>query len=268
MKQIQLFIYLFLFCAFVTTAQNTQTVNLSVNKDATVKSNAPDSNFGEEQQLQAAVNNSEEYAQRTLLHFDLDAVAIPENAYIVSVSLKLKGIQHNEPNGSNESILQFLEEEWEETEVNWEGQPFAVQENQIELASQGQSTNNLDIDLTNWFREYHLGANSIDNNGFLLRLLEEDGDAMLSFHSKEADLSANQPILEIVYRIPSPLIISVNPRTIERDMPNEGTIDAQVIQGDGPFNFQWSTNANNTSNSSAIGGFTAGTYSVSITDGN
>jgi RHS repeat-associated protein len=272
MKAIKLLSTLILcFVGSLTYAQN-QTILVQPTGDAYISSATPENNYGGNSSLfiqTHAPEESEPFSDRTLLKFDLESIGIPFNAVIVSASLKLNGISHVTGNeNTNQSLLEFIKEPWDEMGVNWENQPMVTQENQVELLSTTSSDQDLNIDLTSWYRKNHIGANESGNYGFMIRLEEEQPEAKLSFSSKEG-VEQISPELEIVYRIPSQLIFSLRPTEMDKDLPNGGSIAVKVTQGDGPFQFQWSSNVgSNQLTKSEVTGLAAGTYTVTVTDDN
>lgn len=248
-----------------------QTVTINPSMDATVHSEFPESNFENNTVLSAQTYSSEgnEYSDRFLVQFDLSSLNIPSNSYIISATLHLKGAEHQTGNGNtNRSILQYITEEWEETEVNWQNQPLVTQENQIEISETTNNSQDVQVDLTNWYRKYYGNTNELENLGFLIRLEEEAPVAKISFNSGEST-SALMPELEIIYRIISPLNFSMRTTEIERDLPDGGAIDISITSGDAPFVYQWSSNvAINQRNKSEVSGLSTGDYTVTVTDGN
>ena len=145
-------------------------------------------------------------ATRSMIEFDLSKV--PCGATIISAKLSLYGFPgsrtHSELSGSNESVLQRITSPWNESTVNWAGQPSVTTVNEVTLASTSVPAKNyLDIDVTTLIKEMLIPANG--NHGFMIRLKNENYYRRMCFASSDYADANLHPKLVICYEFPDTL---------------------------------------------------------------
>jgi hypothetical protein len=153
-------------------------------------------------------------SMRSLIKFkDIDN--IPNSATIISAKLSLFGISSSgftpegnsyypgspyTASGTNESWIQRITNNWNESTVTWNNQPNSVDTNQVTLpASNLQwNYNATDIDVTSLVKDIKR-AGSI-NHGFMLKLKNEQYYRSLLFASSEHTNASSRPKLVINYK--------------------------------------------------------------------
>lgn len=228
MKIKNILLAIFLFTGFISSAQNNNTtININPIEDAMIHGLAGKTtiNYGTltTMRSQAWTSGGLVNNQRSLIKFSLDQV--PNNAVIESATLHLKGAEHYPLNKVNDSRLYFVEENWSESSVNWENQPL-ISTNiwaPVSGTTYGQVSNeNRDVDITEIVKKWQSG---IDNNGLMLKLDNEVYYTRMYFHSNDAIIEDNRPVLEIEYSIPQHTMISWdNSNTSSTISINEHTI--------------------------------------------
>jgi hypothetical protein len=197
---------LLLICLNVS-AGNTVTVTLnSCGEDATVDSYGPNNNHGNEIEYfsGAWTIGGVKTVWRNFLKFDLSSV--PLNATIQSATLNLSwadtnswgSTQHSSLTSSNESVVQRVTAPWNENTITWNNQPSATTADQVVLPQSSSGTQNYSLNVTQMVQQM-AGSN---NNGFLLRLVNENYYAELVFASGDNPHLNRRPTLTITYTAP------------------------------------------------------------------
>ncbi len=178
---------------------------LSTNMDCRIQSNLPDQNIGGTQlySAQAGTMSGEAFIDRSLINFDLSQ--IPDGAEILSASINLYANTvnggHTTTDGSNESMLVMITEEWEEETTTWNNQP-AVDENfSVSLSESLNSDQDyIDIDVSELIE--HMINNPDSGFGLMIKLADETGRRSMQFASSNAADANLHPTLKICYEIP------------------------------------------------------------------
>ncbi len=139
---------------------------------------------------------------RSLLAFDLSA--LPSDAVVSSSVLTLyanngiEGTGHSNLSHSNASKLYRITEKWDELGVTWANQPAINSVASGVLAQNTTAFQNYSIDLTNDVAD--MVTNPSANNGWLLKMDNENYYAGLFFHSSDNADALKAPKLEISYK--------------------------------------------------------------------
>lgn len=138
-------------------------------------------------------------ANRALTHFDLSG--IPAGATITGAYLDFYayGPIGSYPGhvGANSSYLQRVTQTWQDNVVTWNNQPSATSINQVILPASTSSTQDyLNINVTALISDIYLSGT---NNGFLLKLVNEQVTNVLAFCSKDHSDVTKHPRLRVYY---------------------------------------------------------------------
>jgi len=143
---------------------------------------------------------------RGLVQFDLSE--IPEDAAIISAKLTLysnptpingQGPQPVANSGvDNTLLIQRITSPWEATSATWKNQPTATEINQVVVPhTEADFLDLIDLDVTNLVRSM---AVVNENNGFLIRLKNENAYTYRTFCSSKYADDTKHPKLVITYR--------------------------------------------------------------------
>jgi hypothetical protein len=152
--------------------------------------------------------------ERSLIKF-IEMNAIPANAIIISAKLSLYGVSSsgeyssgnstypNSPynsSGFNDSWIQRATTSWDENIVTWNTQPTATSTNQVSLAPSTLqwNYNATNIDVTSLVKDMRATGNT--NNGFLLKLKDEQYYRSIIFATSENTNPTLRPKLVINYK--------------------------------------------------------------------
>jgi len=137
---------------------------------------------------------------RALIHFDISS--IPGTAAIISARMDLYahgalGTYNGHTGSNNSCYLQRITSSWAELTATWNNQPASVSANQVLLnASTNNMQNYLNIDVTALTADIF---NSGSNNGYLLKLVNEQTTNMLIFCSEDHSNPALRPRLKVKF---------------------------------------------------------------------
>lgn len=197
----------------LTYSQTTVTLTTSDTdiKDAWVWSYDPfeNINFGEENPSNSGLNNvirSESWIWGTtadtirgLLSFDLSG--IPTGAGIIDAKLDLFFFSNpgfTEQVGTNNLLIQRIDETWVEDEVTWINQPTTTSMSETTLPASTSTTQDyLDVDVTDLVQD--MVNNPSTSDGFMLKMVTEEPFRGLTFASTEHPNVELHPVLEITY---------------------------------------------------------------------
>lgn len=187
------------------TAVVAQTITLqpsaTTGKDACLHSINSTTNLGNSTEFSAIAwtVSGTPVTVRSLVEFDLSS--IPAGAIINSAKLSLYG--YNSPgngssstlSGSNECLIQRVTSSWTENTVTWATQPTTTSSNQVSIGPASSLTNFIDIDVTSLVEDML----AYGNNGFMLRLADENYYRRMIFGSSDNADSTLHPKLVISY---------------------------------------------------------------------
>lgn len=153
----------------------------------------------------AATNNGgATIISRAYLAFTLSK--LPTNAQIISAKLSLFGLSsyYTIPQGNlgdNSILIQRVNDNWDQTTVNWNTQPSVTGEGQIELAPTTARYNYdvTDLDVTSLVRAMIVSTPN-KTAGFCLRLKNESVIRSVVFGSTRNNDPTKRPKLVIVYK--------------------------------------------------------------------
>jgi len=209
----------------------------STNMDCRIQSNIPDQNISTTQVFasQSGTMSGEAFIDRSLIDFDISQV--PRNATLTSATLKLYANTvnggHTQTDGSNESIIVQITEDWDEQMVTWNNQP-PVDENFSVVLQQSEAfdQNYLNINVLN------IVGNMINNpnngHGMMLKLMDESGRRTMQFASSNAPDPESHPSLRICYKISTSIKEEIDRKENVRIYPNpvsaSFTIEMQEVR--------------------------------------
>jgi len=172
-------------------------------KDAIIRSNNPDQNYGDVHELTSNVTTSQgpPLIQRALFEFDLSE--IPDGSEILMAYLSLWYAEgsdsvHSVATGPNTAFLQRITTSWNETTVTWSNQPSSVITNRVVINSSSEPEEDYpEIDATLLVQDM---INNRENSfGFLLLLETEEGIRGLYFASSDHPDPELRPRLHVRY---------------------------------------------------------------------
>lgn len=224
-----------IFCLIATISLKSQIIvtdTIYIDKDATVSSAYPETNFGDWEFFESYLYNGKiSETRRSYVYFDISG--IPVGANINSARLHLFGMSHT---ANNKSYLQMVKSEWDESTINFKNQPYLLENNVI----LNQSTNpeeNYNVDIRQFFEMWHSG---IANNGLCLRIANVDLKLTngLKFGSSDNSDLSKRPYCIVQYEIdiPTPKLISEDCNLI--DMPLNRLLSAEQFELAERYEFQ------------------------------
>ncbi len=176
----------------------TDTLTIYPDKDAMISDyySYVDRNFGTYPYFTSQKGTSgSEFTYRSLIEFDLSS--IPSESIVESATLKVFGIQHNPLTRSNASWLQLVTSSWHEDTVTWNSRPTSETTGQVSLPGSTSSTEDYEIDITDFVQDWISGE--VSNYGLILRLQDEIKWTHLVFGSSDYSDQAKHPMLEIIF---------------------------------------------------------------------
>ena len=173
--------------------------------------------------------NGSVYSSRGLLEFDLST--IPQGSIIQSAKLTLFGQNHqfNYLGAiSNASYLKKLVEPWQEYAVTWNSKPESTISGQISIPETEVGTNeNREIEIKDFVQDW---VNGEENNGMVIRLVDEIRYSAMSFASSDNANISLHPKLDITYiSLPSLIVNTTNLKKTDEN----GNVLKYTISGSG-----------------------------------
>lgn len=177
------------------------TVGLKSVRDSFVRESKPTINYGKAQQMMVGYDPAVKERYRGYVGFDLATIPTV-NTEIGKAYLKL----FNGYDTKGITKIQILEptEDWKENSITWANQPYPfkvdwsvpdysgfVTEAEVDGSQPGYTS----FDVTALVKDWYTGKKP--NNGFVIRLLNQWGDAVKTFYTKEQ--IERPPILEVTY---------------------------------------------------------------------
>ena len=175
----------------------------SDGKDALIRDDFPDTNFGNDVNItsNAWTVEGNPCVLRSPIRFDL--TAIPATATILSATLSLycniySGIYQLQY-GDNESYLLRITENWDENSITWVNQPNTTLQSKVHLSSSTSETEDYpNIDVTLPVQEMVLDPSL--NYGWMLQLVTEELYRSMVFASSDNSEETWRPKLVVIYR--------------------------------------------------------------------
>jgi hypothetical protein len=166
-------------------------IKLSPVKDAFIREGIKTLNYGAEQTMLVgySADNNERY--RSLLGFDVSS--IPDNQTIDKAVLKLYNSSANpidQPIG-----LYSAYNTWTELGVTWKNQPFV--DATVGSATVGKREGFIEFDVLDIVSKWK--KHELNNNGFILKAIDETVNQYLSLYTKESSNPDLKPVLEVTY---------------------------------------------------------------------
>jgi hypothetical protein len=152
-----------IFCLIASVSLKSQIIitdTIYIDKDATVSSAYPETNYGDSEFFESYLYNGK-ISERKRSYMQFDISGIPAGAQIYSARLHLFGMGHT---GKNESYLQMVKSEWEENAVTFKTQPALLEYNEI-LAQSNTPEQNYQVEIKHFIDKWvNMG---VANNGSL-----------------------------------------------------------------------------------------------------
>jgi len=151
--------------------------------------------------------NLSQNVNRALMHFNLSSV--PKNQYLLTAKLNLYatgpiGNVQGHLGTNNSALLQAATESWTASAVTWNTQPSSTNVNQVSLPQSTSTTQDyLAINVRNLVNDMIQNQ----NNGFMLKMVNEQPSNGLLFCSANHPDVNKHPKLEVVFGTP---VLSVN----------------------------------------------------------
>jgi len=182
-------------------------------KDALIFTLEPNTTFGKSVFYRSAAWTWEGVPglNRCLLEFNLSL--IPDNAKIIDARLSLYfhhiqmsvPMTHSSLGGPNISLLQRIENEWDENSVTWNNQPPVDTTNQVILPESTSPTQDYpNIDVTAIIQD--MVKNPLTSHGFLFRLQTEEYYRRMVFASSDHLVDSLHPKLVITFCACNPFL--------------------------------------------------------------
>lgn len=274
-----LFVFILLgsFISFSQIQSKTLQPDGTNGKDAKVlNGSVANNNYGSSTTLQASYsyNGSTKGAiihlGRSLIEFNLNSgTQIPSDAIIVSSTLSLFCNAAAKP-ASADLALQVVESSWVENSVTYNNQPNSVVSTQI-VNTQTTIGGWHDFNVKDHVQE--MVRDQSQNFGWKLKLVDEyNGGVSDTYYktyiSSDDNSPAKRPRLSISWVLPikveNAIVVHASTTT-----SNDGSIDPDVIQGDGNYTYNWINGSTGTqiSTNEVLTGVGPGWYGLEITDG-
>jgi len=180
--------------------------NADEGKDARVKENQPDVNWGDLLDMQAGTwtNQGVWRIIRGFIEFDLSG--IPSGANIAEATLYLQNApetncndgKHSQRDGANDGWIKRVVEPWNENTIIWNNQPAVTELNKVAIPASSDPNQDYIIDVTNMLDDI---INSKEgNNGIRISLQDESYTyKRLQFATSDYPDEDKHPKLKIVY---------------------------------------------------------------------
>lgn len=158
-------------------------------QDAFVRESIKTLNYGSEQTMLVGYNAALQERYRSVIKFDLDD--LPDDITIIDAKLGVYNIK-DEP--LNHQIgLYTSSRDWEEYTVTWANQPDT--DTLEDIQTLGRDIGYVEFDTSSAVKSWFY--NEVDNNGFILKAMNESAPQFEQFHTRESN--TNRPYLEITY---------------------------------------------------------------------
>ncbi|MVT12608.1 DNRLRE domain-containing protein [Chitinophaga tropicalis] len=140
---------------------------------------------------------------RGLIRFDLSS--IPVRAKVTKAELYLYHVtdqgnnpQHSQLSGANAGYLMQVSSSWSADSVTWSNQPAVISESQVVLPASTSETQDYVVDVTAMVS--NMVKQPANNNGFMIRLQNEDYYRALMFASSNHKNLELHPTLKVYYK--------------------------------------------------------------------
>lgn len=166
------------------------TLNLPTTKDTFIRESIPRLNYGLEKSMMIGYSSNLNEHYKSLVEFDINSIP-NNNTSIVSAKLKLVNVI---PNAESTRVgIYTAGSNWDEQGVTWNNQPYIS--SLVSSSTVPSNSSNVEFDVTNIVQKWY--DKTEENNGFIIKFLDENQDQTLQFSTKENNIQ--KPILEVVY---------------------------------------------------------------------
>jgi hypothetical protein len=140
---------------------------------------------------------------RGLIRFDLSAV--PKTATVTKAALYLYHVtdqgnnpQHSKLSGANDGYVLQVSSPWNVDVVTWNNQPAVTTENQVAIPASTSETQDYVLDVTAMVT--NMVKQPATNNGFMIKLQDENYYRALMFASSNHKNPQLRPLLKVYYK--------------------------------------------------------------------
>ena len=140
---------------------------------------------------------------RGLIRFDLSSIPVrakisKAELYLYHVTDQGNNPQHSQLSGKNAGYLMQVSSSWSADSVTWNNQPSVISENQVVLPASTSEIQDYVLDVTTMVS--NMVKQPANNNGFMIRLQNEDYYRALMFASSNHKNPELHPTLKVYYR--------------------------------------------------------------------
>jgi len=181
---------------YIVEERPNRIVELNVIQDAFVREGRPTLNYGKQTGMMVGRSAADQERYRGYASFDISS--IPKvNTEIGKALLKLYFTGADVKGAVKLQVIEATDT-WNETTITWSNQPYPYVQPYTGFETTqdaGGSRGYVEFDVTELTRDWYAGTKK--NNGFIIKLLDENNDTVKTFATKEQ--LEHPPKLEITY---------------------------------------------------------------------